>query len=123
MHVIHDEVVATVVIATDFVDRRDILMMKRAYEASLIEKHRDERVVVVGDAEVERLDDHLTFEATEAGRTSQVHLPHAARGEMAEDFVPADFLNAEQRTTPGVKRRSPYTHAHAVRQEVLELIG
>ena len=58
--------------------------------------------------EVERLDDDLALEATEAGRARQIHLPHPAGREMVQDLVSPDSLNAEQRVAP-VKARSPYT--------------
>ena len=49
MDVLHDEEVAAVVVAADLVDLRDVLVMKRADEPRLVEEHRDERFVVIGD--------------------------------------------------------------------------
>src|SRR5262245_23269058 len=92
-------------------------MMKRANQPRFVEEHRHERFIVIGDREVERLDDDLALEATEAGRTGEIHVPHSPRRQVIQYFVPPDSLYAEHLYL--AKARSPYTCRCGVTQELV----
>jgi len=49
--VIHDDEVATGLVAADLIDRRDILVMERSDEPRFVEEHRHELIFVVGDVD------------------------------------------------------------------------
>jgi hypothetical protein len=87
LEVVEHHEVPSVLVLADLVHARDVLVMQQAQHPRLVEEHRDRRIALRGERDLERLDHDLALEAADPGRAAQVHPSHAARRQCGDQII------------------------------------